>query len=49
MKYPALALLGVSVVFAGDTNPKKEEAEAIQACAQSVLSGFRNPKTKKPD
>src|ERR1700686_926221 len=41
MKYPVLALLGVSVVFAGDTNPKKEEAEAIQACAQSVLNGFR--------
>jgi hypothetical protein len=27
---------------AGDsTNPKKEEAEALKACAQMVLSGFR--------
>ncbi len=26
---------------ADNTNPKKEEAEALQACAQAVLSGFR--------
>ncbi len=26
---------------ADSTNPKKEEAEALQACAQAVLSGFR--------
>ena len=45
-----LLLLCVTFMFplrsaaapAGDsTNPKKEEAEALKACAQMVLSGFR--------
>jgi hypothetical protein len=34
-------LLGASLVFAGNIRPEKNEADALRACAQSVLSGFR--------